>query len=116
MDNKDLNSNHKALEELNRKVNTAIEARKTVSGSPKIDPNGMSLAMRMASEFVSAIVVGSILGFGLDNWLGTKPVWLLIGLGLGFTTGVVNIVRTAREYAKDKPIGQDLPPSTDDED
>ena len=37
----------------------------------------MGSAFRLGTELVAAVVVGTIIGFILDNWFGTKP-WLLI--------------------------------------
>ncbi len=35
--------------------------------------SGMSLGMRAGSEFVSAVVIGAALGWGVDRLLGTHP-------------------------------------------
>lgn len=115
MSHRDNNSHHKTLEELSRKVNAAIKAKEPVV-KETYNNSGMGLGMRMASEFVSAILVGALLGLGLDNWLKTTPWFLLLGLGIGFAAGVVNIIRAGNEYSKNQPLGQDLPPSLDDED
>jgi F0F1-type ATP synthase assembly protein I len=37
----------------------------------------MGSAFRLGTELVAAVVVGTIIGFILDNWFGTKP-WLII--------------------------------------
>jgi ATP synthase protein I len=115
MSHDDKNSHHKTLEELSRKVNAAIKANEPVVRD-NYNNSGMGIGMRMASEFVSAILVGALLGFGLDNWLKTAPWLLLFGLGIGFAAGVVNIIRAGEEYSKNQPLGQDLPPSSDDKD
>lgn len=74
-------------------------------------PNsGMALGMRMASEFASAILVGGLLGYGIDYWLKSLPIGLIIGLGLGFAAGTMNIMRVAKSYNAGVPIGVDLPP------
>ena len=54
--------------------------------------------MRFGGEFGAAILVGALLGFGADYFLHTQPWGLAIGGGLGFVTGVVNVVRTAARY------------------
>lgn len=105
---KDLND--KTLEELSRKVAEATMARQEVKKAPAVNNSGMALGMRMASEFVSAIIVGSVFGFGFDYLVNTKPLGLFLGLSFGFAAGVVNIVRVSKEISKDVPMGQDLPP------
>lgn len=78
-------------------------------------PNsGMALGMRMASEFASAILVGGLLGYGIDYWLKSLPIGLIIGLGFGFAAGTMNIMRVAKSYNKNIDIGVDLPPEKED--
>lgn len=54
------------------------------------------LAVRAVSELISAILVGGAIGWGLDWWLDTSPVLLLIFFLLGFAAGVVNVVRATK--------------------
>lgn len=44
-------------------------------------------AWSVGAEFVGAVLVGCIIGFQLDKWLGTKPWLLFLFLLLGFSTG-----------------------------
>ena len=37
----------------------------------------LGVAFKMSTEMVAAVVVGTIIGFILDNWFGTKP-WLIL--------------------------------------
>ena len=37
----------------------------------------MGSAFKLGTELVAAVAVGTIIGFILDNWFGTKP-WLII--------------------------------------
>ncbi|MEK7266254.1 MAG: AtpZ/AtpI family protein, partial [Pseudomonadota bacterium] len=50
-------------------------------------------AMRVGSELLAGLFVGAILGLGLDTLFGTKPLWLLVGIFLGFAAGVLNVSR-----------------------
>jgi len=54
-------------------------------------------AMRVSSDLLAGIFVGCLLGLGLDTWLGTKPLFLLVGLGLGFAAGLRNMMRTMQQ-------------------
>lgn len=49
--------------------------------------------MRVGSELLAGLFVGAILGLGLDTLFGTKPLWLLVGIFLGFAAGVLNVSR-----------------------
>ena len=49
--------------------------------------------MELPFVLVSAVVVGGLIGFFLDRWLHTKPVFLLILGGIGFFAGVRDVLR-----------------------
>jgi ATP synthase protein I len=53
----------------------------------------MAYGMRMAAELVGAVIVGGLIGIGLDYLLGTKPWLFLLFFVLGFAAGVLNVVR-----------------------
>lgn len=53
----------------------------------------LSLGFRVLSEFVGAIIVGALIGRGLDVWLGTTPWLLILFLGLGLAAGFRNVYR-----------------------
>ena len=55
--------------------------------------NQAAIAMELPFVLVSAVVVGGLLGYFLDRWLHTKPVFLLILGGIGFFAGVRDILR-----------------------
>jgi ATP synthase protein I len=58
--------------------------------------------MRVGLELVSALLVGGAIGWGLDSWLGTKPILLGVFLLLGAAAGMLNVVRLTlgREKAR----------------
>src|SRR5262247_1165672 len=62
---------------------------------------GMAYGMRMAAELVAAVVVGGIIGWGLDWVLGSRPWLFLLFFLLGFAAGVVNVLRAYERMQKD---------------
>ena len=46
-------------------------------------------------ELVAGVVVGAAIGWGFDRLLSTSPFGLIVFLLLGFTAGVMNVVRSA---------------------
>jgi len=56
---------------------------------------GDAVAFRLSTEFVSAIAVGGLIGYGLDWALGTLPLFLIVFFLLGFVAGVLNVLRSA---------------------
>ena len=55
------------------------------------------LAMRIGSDFTAGIIVGGLLGWGIDRSFGTTPWGLIICLALGFVTGTNLAIRSAKE-------------------
>ena len=62
--------------------------------------SGIGVAFKMSTELVSAVVVGTIIGFILDNWFGTKPWLILIFFFVGVAAGIMNVVKTAKKMQK----------------
>ena len=56
----------------------------------------LGIAFKMSTEMVAAVVVGTIIGFILDNWFGTKPWLILLFFFVGVIAGILNVVRTAK--------------------
>lgn len=54
---------------------------------------GMAYGLRMSSELVAAVLVGGLIGYGLDRWLGTTPWLFLLFFIAGFAAGVLNVTR-----------------------
>lgn len=53
------------------------------------DKNGMHAGF----ELVGAIAAGGFIGYWLDTWLGTMPIFLILMFLLGVFTGFYNIYR-----------------------
>jgi len=54
-------------------------------------------AFKLSTELVSAVLVGTILGFILDQWFDTKPWLIIIFFILGAVTGIINVIRVAKK-------------------
>lgn len=79
---------------------------------------GHGRAVRLGSEFIAAILVGTGMGYLLDLWLGTGP-WLMLGMLLvGFGAGVVNVTRSVAEMNAENPapLDADLGPGDEEDD
>ncbi|WP_455475796.1 AtpZ/AtpI family protein [Bartonella sp. B17] len=59
------------------------------------EPRGkMAYAIELSSEFFASIIVGAVLGLGLDKLAGSTPWGLVFFLFLGFAAGIWNILRS----------------------
>jgi len=88
-----------------------VEAERAAPGAAAAQ-KGRSHAMRVGlnavSEFVGAVVVGGLLGWQADRWLGTGPLFLILLLGFGVAAGFYNVYRVARPRAV--PDAENLDP------
>jgi len=66
----------------------------------KESASSMGVAFKMSTELVSAVAVGTIIGFILDNWFGTKPWLILIFFFVGVIAGIMNVFRSAKKMQK----------------
>ena len=60
----------------------------------------MGNAFKLSTEFVAAVGVGTIIGFILDSWFGTKPWLIIIFFFLGSAAGMLNVIKTAKLMQK----------------
>lgn len=54
---------------------------------------GLGFAYRLGIEFISGILVGLLLGYGIDNLFGTKPWGLVIMVLLGAVASLLTVFR-----------------------
>ncbi len=71
------------------------KAEDSSSARPVADPSAMARGFRLSTELVAGVLVGAMLGWLLDRWLGISPWGLIVFLLLGFAAGVVNVMRAA---------------------
>ena len=46
---------------------------------------------------MAAVLVGTIIGFILDNWFDTKPWLIIIFFFVGVVAGLLNVIRSAKK-------------------
>lgn len=91
------------LRALGRTLDTVQDEAKRQSDAEASQSNsaqGMGLALRVAAEFASGVLVGAGLGWLFDYWLGTSPWGLIVLLLLGFVAGVLNVLRAVGKVAQ----------------
>ena len=67
------------------------------SSKNKETNSGIGVAFKMSTELVSAVAVGTIIGFILDGWFGTKPWLIIIFFFFGVAAGMLNVFRSAKK-------------------
>lgn len=74
------------------------------------------LAWRMVIELVAGMLIGFGIGYGLDTVFGTKPIFLILFIFLGFAAGVNVMIRSAKEIQTKQLAEQDASAETDERD
>ena len=62
--------------------------------------SNLGIAFKLSTELVAAVAVGTIIGFILDDWFGTKPWLILIFFFVGVAAGIINVVKSAKNMQK----------------
>jgi ATP synthase protein I len=65
------------------------------SGDGNARASAMAMGFRLSSELIAGVAVGALMGWGFDRLLSTSPFGLIVFVLLGFTAGVLNVVRSA---------------------
>ncbi|MCW2317749.1 ATP synthase protein I [Rhodoblastus acidophilus] len=78
-----------------REAEIAEERSRSDPGPDKSLGRAMSLGFRVLTEFVVATVIGALIGWRLDVWLGTAPWLLILFLGFGLAAGFNNVYKLA---------------------
>jgi ATP synthase protein I len=73
---------------------------------PTADASALARGLRLSSELVAGVLVGAVLGWLLDRWLGISPWGLIVFVLLGFVAGVLNVMRAAGVTTGGGPSGR----------
>ncbi len=65
-------------------------------------PGGIGPYMDLGLQMAVAVLIGTALGYWLDQKLHTTPLLLLIGVLLGGSAGFINIYKTVYPAIKQK--------------
>ena len=70
------------------------------------DLSGFARGFRLSTELGAGVIVGTVIGWLLDRWLGISPWGLIVFLLLGFAAGVLNVMRAAG-VVRDRQLDDD---------
>ena len=88
-----------------KEISTRLEIAKKKIKKKQITKNGsnaasLGKALKISTELVAAVVVGSTLGFILDNWFDTKPWLTICFFFMGVAAGILNVIKSAKKMHK----------------
>ena len=82
-------------ERLKDRLKNARKKLKVEKENPQTSNIGQ--AFKLSTELVAAVLVGTIIGFILDNWFDTKPWLIIIFFFAGVVAGILNVIRSAKK-------------------
>ena len=82
-------------EQLKDRLKNARKKLKVEKENPQTSNIGQ--AFKLSTELVAAVLVGTIIGFILDNWFDTKPWLIIIFFFVGVVAGIFNVIRAAKK-------------------
>ena len=88
-----------------KEITTRLEIAKKKIKKELMENKGTNVAslgnaLKIGTELIAAVLVGSILGFILDNWFDTKPFITICFFFMGVTAGILNVIRSAKKMNK----------------
>ena len=91
----------KELKEISTRLKIAKKNIKNIK-KENVSSNAASLgkALKISTELVASVVVGSTIGFLLDNWFDTKPLLTICFFIMGVAAGILNVFRSAKKMQK----------------
>ena len=82
-------------ERLKDRLKNARKKLKVEKENPQTSNIGQ--AFKLSTELVAAVLVGTIIGFILDNWFDTKPWLIIVFYFVGVVAGILNVIRSAKK-------------------
>ena len=95
MNDKDTQRDKERLADIDRRMDK-LQAQREEKDRPGRSslPEGMAAIMgRVATELVAGVVVGAFIGWALDRWLDTSPLFMLVMFFMGAIAGMLNVWR-----------------------
>ena len=88
-----------------KEISTRLKIAKKNIRKPEqktVGSNTASLgkALKISTELVASVVVGSTIGFLLDNWFDTKPLLTICFFIMGVVAGILNVFKSAKKMHK----------------
>ncbi|MEM7057666.1 MAG: AtpZ/AtpI family protein [Pseudomonadota bacterium] len=93
-------ANTDRLAELDRRISDARDAKNPKPRTDKDKYAAMSMGWRLVIELVLSVMIGALMGWGLDWLFGSLPLFLIVFVLLGFAAGVRTMLRSAEEMQR----------------
>ena len=80
-----------------KEISTRLEIAKKKNEKKQLNKSGtnvtsVGMALKISTELVAAVVVGTTIGFLLDSWFDTKPLLIIVFFIKGVIAGILNVL------------------------
>jgi len=106
----DPDGDRRRIDELDARLKAARGTAEKPSPGNRTSQRQTNVAYRVLVDMIAGLLVGGLLGYWLDRWLGWAPFALIGGLIVGFAAGVNNAWRAIRAFSDDAAKGGDRLP------
>jgi ATP synthase protein I len=98
---KKVNDLNDSLKTLSKKIDS-IKAEKISEDFNKTNTKvtGFAHAFKIVSELFANIIVGGAIGWSLDYFFNSKPLFLILFLIIGFISGIYTSYKSSKKFAK----------------
>ena len=86
------------LKDLRRGTDETGSGPRTAGSARRGAMTGMGMAFRIGTDLLAGLVVGVLVGYFMDQWLGTRPWLMILFFFLGAFAGMWNVYRTASGF------------------
>jgi ATP synthase protein I len=83
------------LSEVRGSRNIRTDQSEAEGGDNNARASAMAMGFRLSSELIAGVGVGALMGWGFDRLLSTSPFGLIVFVLVGFSAGVLNVIRSA---------------------
>ena len=91
----------KSIKEISTRLEIAKKnLKKNKAKNNSSNAASLGKALKNSTELVAAVVVGTTIGFILDNWFDTKPWLTIVFFFMGATAGILNVIKSAKKMQK----------------
>ena len=91
----------KNLKEISTRLEIAKKKiKKNLKSHESSNAASLGKALKISTELVAAVVVGTTIGFILDNSFDTKPLLTIGFFFIGVAAGILNVFRSAAKMNK----------------
>ena len=79
---------------LSKRIETAIGKKENKTKNyENLNVSLINTFSRVATELLAGLIIGASVGWAIDNWLDTSPLFLIIFFLFGGAAGILNLWR-----------------------